>query len=34
MVIVRLGYNKETLDKKTEAIDTFVRKIKAKEILK
>jgi hypothetical protein len=34
MVIVRLGYEKETLDKKTEAIDTFVRKIKAKELLK
>jgi hypothetical protein len=34
MVIVRLGYDKETLDKKTEAIDTFVRKIKAKDLLK
>lgn len=34
MVIVRLSYDKETLDKKTKAIDTFVRKIKAKEILK
>jgi hypothetical protein len=34
MVVFRLGYEKETLDKKTEAIDTFVRKLKAKELLK
>lgn len=34
MVIFKLSFNKETLDKKTEAIDTFVRKIRAKELLK